>query len=373
MSDIETRVRDAITMNVDLMDGPARVVERAVASADRVRRSRRRRRALASAAVVTLGAVAIAGVVFAVRDHGSGMTVTAGSPTSVASAPKASGQLGPNALIAGWNTDCGQVPVLAPVDGLRFTLALGSPVVAPGESVKASSVLENQTAHDVRFGTGIGTWYITTPAGRLVGTNRGYAKPTIGYGVVIPAYGRVTPRDLTTSVAANAGACAPWVASPASPLISPPLPRGHYLAWYGLPTTPGAEFVSEPARFDVGGAPLWNVHVTRAQAIAKGRLAAIDPTTAIVQAKLVSWAEIRSAGAYLGTRPNDEPERRAWAVSISGAPHPGMCCLAPHRPFRWGVVFIDPSTGDAFSSVSFAAGSTGDIAPWFARLPDHGA
>jgi hypothetical protein len=122
--------------------------------------------------------------------------------------------------------------------------------------------------------------------------------------------------------------------------------------------------------FEVGGAAVWNVEVTREQALAKGRLGAIDPRTAVVEAKLASWAEIQTAGANMGTSPSDRPERRVWVVSISGAPHPGHCCLAPHAPFRWGVVFLDASTGNGFS---FSAGSTGDVAPWFARLPDHGA
>ena len=45
--DITTRVHDAIHMNVDLMDGPPRIIERALVVADQVRRRRRRRRALA--------------------------------------------------------------------------------------------------------------------------------------------------------------------------------------------------------------------------------------------------------------------------------------------------------------------------------------
>ena len=129
-------------------------------------------------------------------------------------------------------------------------------------------------------------------------------------------------------------------------------------------------FISEPAPFEVAGAPVWEVKVTRAGSPWPGKDGAIDPTTAIVTAKLASWAEIQDAGAATGTRPNDNPDRRVWVVSISGAPHPGMCCLAPHKPFTWGVVFLDASTGDLFS---FDAGSTGDIAPWFAGLPDHGA
>jgi hypothetical protein len=210
VSDIETRVRDAITMNVDLMDGPSRIIERALASVDHVRRSRRRRRALVSVVVVTAGVGLIARIAAADRDHGSGITVTAGSSTSAARAPK-------------------------------------------------------------------------------------------------------------------------------------PIPSG--------------------------GAPRWSVGVTRAQALALGRGDAIDPRTEVVRAKLASWAEIQAGGAATGSSPSDEPDRRVWAVSISGAPRPGQCCLAPHQPFRWGVVFIDATTKQPFA---FDVGSTGDIAPWFARLPDHG-
>jgi hypothetical protein len=371
VSDIETRVRDAIAMNVDLMEGQSRIVERALASVGQVRRRRRRRRALVSALVVTAGVGIVAGIAAATRDHDSEVTVTAGSSTSVGTVPRPTAALSPSALVAGWNPACGSVPKLATVGGLRFTLSLPSTVVAPGETLTAVSVLRNATDHEIQFGTGVGAWYITTPSGRLVGTSSGYPVYTIGYRVVVPAHGRVAPHALGAVVAAVVAACAPSSASPASPQISPPLPRGKYLAWYGLPIGPSyGEFVSEPAPIEVGGAPVWNVPTTRAQALTLGRRDAIDPSTTVVMAKLASWAEIQGAGAYFGTSPTDNPDRRIWVVSIAGPPHPGHCCIAPHKPFRWGVVLIDANTGDGFS---FAAGSTGDVAPWFARLPDHGA
>ena len=58
----EQRVRDAIAANVDLMDGPPRIVERAMSAVrsaeERRRRVRRIRVALAAAAVVAGAAVA---------------------------------------------------------------------------------------------------------------------------------------------------------------------------------------------------------------------------------------------------------------------------------------------------------------------------
>jgi hypothetical protein len=209
MSDIETRVRDAITMNVDFMDGPPSIVERALASAGHVRRRQRRRRALASGLLVAVGVAAIVGVA-AARHDDRGLTIAAESPT----------------------------------------------------------------------------------------------------------------------------------------------------------TTHAATTSSVPA------APLWNVPVTRAQVLVRGRDAAIDPNTAIVTAKLASFAELQDAGAAMGTGPDDTPGRRIWVISISGPVHPGHCCLAPHAPFRWGVVFVDATSGDGYM---FSAGPTGNVAPWFARLPDHGA
>jgi hypothetical protein len=60
VSDAETLVHDAIAANVDLMAGPARIVDRVVASAGPMRRRRRRRRArvVATGAALT---TAIAG------------------------------------------------------------------------------------------------------------------------------------------------------------------------------------------------------------------------------------------------------------------------------------------------------------------------
>ena len=128
-------------------------------------------------------------------------------------------------------------------------------------------------------------------------------------------------------------------------------------------------FLSEPAPFEVANAPVWNVAVTRAQAVAIGRATAIDPSTAIVQTKLASWAELQDAGGALGSSPTDTPDRRLWVISISGPVHPGHCCITEHPPFRWGVVLIDAAGGDGST---FDAGSTGDVAPWFAGVPDHG-
>jgi hypothetical protein len=66
MSDVEAIVHDAIAANVDLMGGSPRIVERVVASAGRVRKRRRRARAVATGAVLTTavaGALGIAGAV----------------------------------------------------------------------------------------------------------------------------------------------------------------------------------------------------------------------------------------------------------------------------------------------------------------------
>jgi hypothetical protein len=66
MDDIEifaARVHDAIAANVDLMPGPPRIVERALASAEREQHRRRRARLVAvglTAATAVAGAVGIA-------------------------------------------------------------------------------------------------------------------------------------------------------------------------------------------------------------------------------------------------------------------------------------------------------------------------
>ncbi|HEY5012964.1 MAG TPA: hypothetical protein VIK61_09695 [Acidimicrobiia bacterium] len=58
------RVHDAIAANVDLMPGPSRIVERALASAEHVQHRRRRRARLL--AVGLTAATAVAGAVAAV-------------------------------------------------------------------------------------------------------------------------------------------------------------------------------------------------------------------------------------------------------------------------------------------------------------------
>lgn len=366
VDDITTRVHDAIAMNVGLMNGPSHIVERAVEVAGQVRRRRRRRRAVVSALLVTAAVGTLGGVAVATRDDGRGITVTAGSSTTQ-SPPTTAALPDASAIVAHWDNACGVAPTIAPVAGLRFTIDVPAGVVQPGASVTSPVVLENTTDHVINFGTGMGTWYVTTPNGRVVGTSAGYARYTIGYGVRVDARSREMPSQPQGGFAANSGSCAGSEFTPPRPT---PLPQGHYLAWFGIPSGAGTMFLSEPVPFEVAGGQVWDVPVTRAAAVAKGKDGAIDPTTAIVTAKLASWAEIRDAGAAMGTGPDDNPDRRVWAVSISGAPHPGMCCIGPHKPFRWGVVFLDASTGDLFS---FNAGPTGDIAPWFAKLPDHGA
>jgi len=366
-NDITTRVHDAIHMNVDFMDGPPRIVERALEVAGQVRRRRRRRRALAGALLVTATVGTLAGVAVATRDEHGGITVTAGSSTTHSPATTIA-LPDPGALIAHWNTACGVAPKFAPIAGLRFTLELESTVVQPGASARPTIVLENTTDHEVGFDTGNGTWYVTNPAGLVVGTSAGYGRYAgPGYMVRIPAYSIVRrPSTLSGHFEASSGSCS---GSGLDPPPAMPLEPGRYLAWFALPhSSDGTNFLSEPVPFEVPQAPAWDVKVTRDQAVAIGRATAIDPTTAIVTAKLASWGEIRDAGAAVGRSPSDEPDRRVWVVSVAG-PVRSRCCLTPHAPFRWGVVFIDASTGDAFA---FNQGSTGDVAPWFADLPDHG-
>jgi hypothetical protein len=356
MSDIETRVREAITMNVDLMDGPSSIVERALGAAGVVRRQRRRR-ALAVAVAVTVGTSAIVGVSVATRDHGPGITVTAGSSTSIPSAPQASAPK--------WTTACGAAPQISTLPGLRFTLELASDVVRPGASAKATIVLENTSDRDVQFVTGMaGAWVVTTPTGEIVASSAPETVFAIGYGIDVPAHRTVRPAHPSAGFTAAAPSCTENAPPPV------PLPAGRYLAWYLVSrSSPNPSvLLSRPAPFEVAGIAVWSSPMTRSQAIARGRLDAIDPTTAVVQAKLASWGEIQGAGAAMGTSPNDSVDRRIWVVSVSGAVHPGHCCVKPHAPFRWGVLFVDASTGKGFAS---EAGSAGDIAPWFVRVPDH--
>lgn len=365
MTDLETRVRDAIRMNVDFMEGHPHIVERALVAAGQARRRRRRQRTLAGAFAVTAGVGALVGVV--VANHGdSGITVTAGSSTSAASSTTV--PPGASSLVDHWDSSCGTAPRLAPLAGLRFTIDLEARVLHPGEGMRAALVFENTTDHEIRVGTGIGAWYVSTPTGRVVGTSAGYPVVSIGYGFTVAAHRSTVPAEPKGFIGSDGGACA-TTGGPAADL-TPPLPRGHYLAWFGIPDTKGGMFVSEPAPFEVGGAPVWPVPVTRAQALAKGRLDAIDPETTGVQAKLASWKEIRDAGAAVGSSPSDKPERRVWVVAVLGPVHRGMCCLVTQPPFRWGVVFIDAATGDAFQ---YAAGWKGAAPAWFASLPDHGA
>jgi hypothetical protein len=201
-NDISRRVHDAIHMNVDLMDGPPRIVERALEVAGQVRRRRRRRRALAGALLITATVGTLAGVAVATRDEHGGITVTAGSSS-------------------------------------------------------------------------------------------------------------------TTSRKS-----------------------------------------------------VWTVKIDRAHAIAIGRERAGDPATAIVTAKLASWAEIQAADPTVGTSSDDDPGRRVWAISISGA-FSGRGGRGSNEPYRWAVVFVDAST--IHPPFATESGSTGDVAPWFAALPDHGA
>ena len=366
VDDITTRVHDAIAMNVGLMNGPSHIVERAVETAGQVRRRRRRRRAFAGALVITAAVGTLAGVAAAARHDRPGVTVSAGASTTL-SPPTTAALPGPGALIEHWNTECGPVPGLAPISGVRFTLALQSPVVAPGGGTPADLRFENTTGHEIQVGTGIGAWFVTTPDDRLVGTSLGYPVLSIGYMFRIAAHESTVPSEPGGSVGAVIGAC---TKSAPTADQTPPLPRGRYLAWFGIPTDAGAMFISEPAPFEVAGAPVWDVKMTRAQALAIGRDNAVDPETAIVTAKLASWAEIRDAGAATGTSPNENLERRVWAVSIKGEPTPHQCCIVKVARFRWGVVFVDATSGDQFS---FDASAKGDIAPWFAALPDHGA
>jgi hypothetical protein len=248
-NDITTRVHDAIHMNVDLMDGPPRIVERALEVAGQVRRRRRRRRALAGALLVTATVGTLAGVAVATRDDGPGVTITAGSSTTRSPATTIA-LPDPSALVTHWNTDCGVAPKFAPIAGLRFTLELESTVVQPGASARPTIVLENTTAHEIRFGAGMGTWYVTSYAGRVVGTSTGYGKYMIGYRVDVAAHSRELPSTPSASFAADSGSCAGSQAQPV------PLPTGDYLAWFALPTAPGRMFLSEPVPFEVSAAPV---------------------------------------------------------------------------------------------------------------------
>lgn len=372
MSDMETRVRDAIATNVDSMDGSADIIEKAISSAGHARRRRRAQRAMAGALVVTAGVGSLVGVVVANRGDNAGVSVSAGASSSSVSTPpstQAPAALpSPSALVDRWNASCGTAPRLSPVAGLRFTLQLASSVVTPGAGTRAALVFENTTDKEVQVGTGVGAWYVSTPTGRLVGTSAGYPVILIGYSFTVAARRFTIPFEPEGFIGSLVGACTTSGGDAAD--LTAPLPRGHYLAWFGIPDTKGGMFVSEPAPFEVGGALVWPVPVTRAQALAKGRLDAIDPETTGVQAKLASWKEIRDAGAAVGSSPSDKPERRVWVVAVLGPVHRGMCCLVTEPPFRWGVVFIDAATGDAFQ---YAAGWKGAAPAWFASLPDHGA
>jgi hypothetical protein len=119
------------------------------------------------------------------------------------------------------------------------------------------------------------------------------------------------------------------------------------------------------------GPAVWDAKVTRARALEIGRERANDPATAIVTAKLASWAEIQAADRAVGRSSEADPGRRVWAVSISGE-FSGRGGQGPSDPYRWAVVFVDASNG-SHPPIAIEAGSTGDIAPWFAVLPDHGA
>jgi hypothetical protein len=251
VDDITTRVHDAIAMNVGLMNGPSHIVERAVEMAGQVRRRRRRRRAAVSALVITAAVGTLGGVAVATRNDGPGITVTAGSSTTQ-SPPTTSALPPPSALVAQWDNICGVAPRLAAIPGLRFTLDLPSRVVQQGASVTPAIVLENTTDHEIRFGTGMGTWYVTTPAGRVVGTSAGYGKYMIGYRVDVAAHSRELPSTPSASFAASTGSCAGSQFNPPRPM---PLPQGHYLAWFGIPSPPpGSMFLSDPVPFEVAGA-----------------------------------------------------------------------------------------------------------------------
>ncbi len=370
-SNIEDRVRDAIAANVDLMAGPPRVLERALASAGRARSRRRRTRVLAGAAGVTVAAAAVGGVALAVHHSGDGVTITAGATTTT-SAPAATSttSLTASALIDGWNTECGVAPHPTTIDGLRFTIEPPSGPVRPGQSAAARFLVENTTDHKIDVATGVGAWYVTTPAGRLVGTSAGYAVIDIGYALTVPAGRQISPAFPSGSFAANSGSCAGSQFSPPRPT---PLPAGSYLLWFSMPVStadsPGGALLSTPVPFSVAGDAVWDVKVTRAQVIETGRNNAVHPEAATVTAKLVSWQEFRDAGgAAIAGHPNEDPARRVWAVSISGPVH-SMCCITSAVPtFRWGVLVIDADTGEG---LGLQAGSTDDVAPWFAALPDH--
>jgi hypothetical protein len=63
MSDVVAmRVHDAVAANVDLMPGPSRIVERAIASARQLERRRRRARAVAGGLTVIALAAGAVGV-----------------------------------------------------------------------------------------------------------------------------------------------------------------------------------------------------------------------------------------------------------------------------------------------------------------------
>ena len=199
-----------------------------------------------TAVLGTLGGVAVA-----TRDRDPGVTVAAGSSTTQSPPPTTAALPDASAIVARWDNACGVAPKIAPIAGVRLTIDVPSGVVQPGASVTSPIVLENTTDHVIHFGTGMGTWYVTTPAGRVVGTSAGYLKVTIGYLFDLPADARTRPPHPAGGFAANSGSCAGSEFTPPRPT---PLPPGHYLAWFGIPSGAGGMFISEPAPFEVGGA-----------------------------------------------------------------------------------------------------------------------
>jgi hypothetical protein len=108
-----------------------------------------------------------------------------------------------------------------------------------------------------------------------------------------------------------------------------------------------------------------SIAISRDEAIARvSSLRAEVPQGATLTAKLLLWGDIRAAQSNSPFVASLNDNQEVWAVSIEGGFTPSF---ARGEKYAWGVVLIDPTTGDEAAEIG---GNNGARASWFDNLQD---
>jgi hypothetical protein len=121
---------------------------------------------------------------------------------------------------------------------------------------------------------------------------------------------------------------------------------------------------------------VWSVPISRSDALATAQADKAEvPTSDSFSVKLTTWSELTTAEQTAGesqvptAAPGDlNADGRIWIVAVDGSFTPSFG-LAAEPAFHWGVIVIDAESGSALATY---AGVSGNEAPYFAAMQDHG-